>query len=58
MLQDKWWEAIDNVGGEAGHMRLARLAEWMLANSYSASDVVSMLREPWKWTPEAERAHA
>jgi hypothetical protein len=54
-LPDKWWETIDRTGPNAGHLRLAMLAERMREEGYDIASIISMLEKPWKWTAEMQR---
>lgn len=54
ILPDKWWETIDRVGPNAGHLRLKMLAEAMFEAGYGKSEVLNMLEKPWKWTAEMQ----
>lgn len=46
-----WYEEIDRKGSNAGHMRLADLAEWLIENG-RRQEVIDMLRAPWKYDDE------
>ena len=54
-LPEKWWEEIDRVGPNAGHLRLAMLAAAMHEEDYGINSILAMLEKPWKWTEEMQR---